>query len=117
LVADIGQQIRLLRKNRGLTIQQFAQIMDVSMGYQSNLETGKAETIPISFINKLQEEFSFVPFVPNETSLDDPFSIRLHHLNNILRKLQETDPEIVDYYLSHIERGIHLYKKNATKSN
>ncbi|MEH7747362.1 helix-turn-helix domain-containing protein [Neobacillus drentensis] len=111
MLADIGQQIRLLRKNRGFTIQQFAQIMDVSVGYQSNLETGKAETISISFLNKLQEEFSFVPFVSDKTSLDDQFSIRLHHLNTMLRNLQETDPEIVDYYLNHLERGIHLFKK------
>jgi transcriptional regulator with XRE-family HTH domain len=113
MFTDFGQRIRMLRKNRSLTIQQFAQIMDVSVGHQSNLETSKAETIPISYLNKLQKEFLFVPYEQNEQSSDDPFSLRLKQLNIMLKNLQETHPELVDYYLSHIELGIHLLNKKS----
>ncbi|PWW30567.1 transcriptional regulator [Cytobacillus oceanisediminis] len=107
---DIGQQIRLLRKNQGLSIQEFAKTMNVSVGYLSNLETGKAETIPLSFLKKLQTDFSFFPAEQNGT-LNDPFSLRLQQLNKMLITLQESHPEVADYYMNHLERGIPLFMK------
>jgi transcriptional regulator with XRE-family HTH domain len=112
LFTDIGQKIRTLRTQRGLSIQDLAKKLDVSVGYLSNLETGKRENIQFTLLQKLQEEFSlFSPELGDTLEKNDDFELRLLHINQLLRKLNEVDQEQSDYLISLVEKGTELFTK------
>jgi transcriptional regulator with XRE-family HTH domain len=112
LITNIGQRIRLLRKKCGYSIQNFAQKLDVSVGYLSNLETGKSETIQLSLLQQLHHEFGlFDSETIQKLDNDEDFEIRLLHANHLLRTLHTNNKEQSDYLLSLVEKGADLFNK------
>lgn len=110
MLQNIGQRIRTLRTNKGIGLNSFAEKLDVSPGYLSNLETGKTDTIQLSLLDKLQNEFYLLPIQSQTT---DELDLRINHSRQQLGKLQQVDPEGVDYLLTTLENGIELLlKKN-----
>jgi transcriptional regulator with XRE-family HTH domain len=105
---DLGQRVRTIRQNKGLGLNAFAEILDVSSGYLSNLETGKTDTIQLKLLDKLQEELSLVPFMPKET--EHPIEERLLQLITPLIELAKKDPKAADYLLHSLESGIKYFK-------
>lgn len=105
---DLGQQIRTIRQKKGLGLNAFAEILDVSSGYLSNLETGKTDTIQLKLLDKLQEELSLVPIMPKET--EHPIEERLLQLIMPLIEVAEKDPKAANYLLNSLESGINFFK-------
>lgn len=111
----IGERIRVLRKQKGISLNAFAERLNVSPAYLSNLETGKTDTIQLSLLEKLQEELSLLP-VETTHSTDSEFDIRIQHVMRQLKELEQKHPEIADYLLSTLERGVHLFlNENSTR--
>jgi transcriptional regulator with XRE-family HTH domain len=114
MLEHIGQRIRTLRKQKGISLNAFAEKLNVSPAYLSNLETGKTDTIQLSLLEKLQEELSLLP-VETTHSNDSEFDIRIQHVMRQLNELEQKHPEIADYLLSTLERGVHLFlNENST---
>ncbi|MFZ3579415.1 helix-turn-helix domain-containing protein [Virgibacillus sp. DJP39] len=110
MLQNIGKRIRTLRTNKGIGLNSFAEKLDVSPGYLSNLETGKTDTIQLSLLERLQNEFYLLPI---ESQATDELDLRINHSRQQLSKLQQVDPEGVDYLLTTLENGIELLlKKN-----
>jgi transcriptional regulator with XRE-family HTH domain len=115
MLEHIGQRIRTLRKQKGISLNAFAERLNVSPAYLSNLETGKTDTIQLSLLEKLQEELSLLP-VETTHSSDSEFDIRIQHVMRQLKELEQKHPEIADYLLSTLERGVHLFlNENSTR--
>ena len=53
MIQNLGQTIRNLRKQKGISLQNFAEQIEVSPGYLSNLETQKTDTISLTLLSKL----------------------------------------------------------------
>lgn len=115
MLEHIGQRIRTLRKQKGISLNAFAERLNVSPAYLSNLETGKTDTIQLSLLEKLQEELSLLP-VETTHSSDSEFDIRIQHVMQQLKELEQKHPEVADYLLSTLERGVHLFlNENSTR--
>jgi transcriptional regulator with XRE-family HTH domain len=108
MLEHIGQRIRTLRKQKGISLNAFAEKLNVSPAYLSNLETGKTDTIQLSLLEKLQEELSLLP-VETTHSNNSEFDIRIQHVMQHLKELEQKHPEIADYLLSTLERGVQLF--------
>lgn len=52
----IGNKVRKLRKENGLTIAEFAERVDVSTSYISHIETGTVENITVQVLNRIANE-------------------------------------------------------------
>lgn len=112
MITDVGQRIRILRKKCGYSIQDFSQKLGVSVGYLSNLETGKSETIQLSLLQQLQDEFGLFDLETIQSlDKDEDFELRLLHINHLLRTLHNKDREQSDYLLSIVEKGSGLFNK------
>lgn len=115
MLEHIGQRIRTLRKQKGISLNAFAERLNVSPAYLSNLETGKTDTIQLSLLEKLQEELSLLP-VETTHSIDSEFDIRIQHVMRQLKELEQKHPEVADYLLSTLERGVRLFlNENSTR--
>ncbi|QSB48701.1 helix-turn-helix domain-containing protein [Parageobacillus toebii] len=115
MLQHIGERIRVLRKQKGISLNAFAEKLNVSPAYLSNLETGKTDTIQLSLLEKLQEELSLLP-VETTHSSDSEFDIRIQHVMQQLKELEQKHPEVADYLLSTLERGVHLFlNENSTR--
>ncbi|KAB7704910.1 helix-turn-helix domain-containing protein [Bacillus aerolatus] len=109
MLYDLGQRIRTIRTNKGISLNAFAEKLGVSPGYLSNLETGKTNTIQLSLLEKLQTELHLFPF---EKKSMDELDIRLTHANKKMKELQTQNPDAVKYLLSTLENGIELLLKS-----
>jgi transcriptional regulator with XRE-family HTH domain len=115
MLQHIGERIRVLRKQKGISLNAFAERLNVSPAYLSNLETGKTDTIQLSLLEKLQEELSLLP-VETTHSIDSEFDIRIQHVMRQLKELEQKHPKVADYLLSTLERGVHLFlNENSTR--
>jgi transcriptional regulator with XRE-family HTH domain len=115
LFQNIGLVIRELRSTHNLSISELAEKLNVSVGYLSNLETGKSETVQLSFLNKLQEEFHLFPPNLEELQTFGEFEARLLHATHLLKSLSESHPEQADYFLEMIEKGTRLFLDEQKK--
>ena len=109
MLQNLGQHIRTLRTQKGIGLNVFAEQLGVSSGYLSNLETGKAESIHLSLLEKLQDELFLFP-VHSGTS-DNVTDIRLSKIKHQLEELDRLNPEGVDYLLTTMEKGLNLLLK------
>ncbi|MBU8880095.1 helix-turn-helix domain-containing protein [Bacillus sp. FJAT-29790] len=107
MLQNIGQRIRTLRTNKGIGLNAFAERLNVSPGYLSNLETGKTDTIQFSLLEKLQEELHLLPL---ESESTDELDLRLNHAKRHLVELEQVNPEAAHYLLSHFEKGLELFR-------
>lgn len=102
--------IRLARSKKGIGLNAFAKELGVSPGYLSNLETGKTETIQLSLLEKIQDELGILPIQQGMQSTDE-LDLRIQRIMNLLKEVENVQPELVDYLLSTVERGIDVYKQ------
>lgn len=110
---NLGQRVRAIRINKGIGLNEFANKLGVSSGYLSNLETGKTETIHLSLLEKLQDELDVFPTV-DLGEVDDKFLYRIERTNLLLKQLAENNPELTDYLLSTVEKGIDVFNKKSS---
>jgi transcriptional regulator with XRE-family HTH domain len=109
MLQNLGQHIRTLRQQKGIGLNAFAEQLGVSSGYLSNLETGKTDSIQMSILEKLQEEFTVLPL--QTEPLDDDISYRVNRVKHRLKELEHHSPEGVDYLLTTLENGLDLLLK------
>jgi transcriptional regulator with XRE-family HTH domain len=55
---DLGQQIQMTRKKKRITLSDFAKKLGISVGYLSNLETGKTYKVDLLLLDKIQKELN-----------------------------------------------------------
>ena len=101
-----------LTKTKNITLNDFADKLDISAGYLSNLETGKTDTISLQLLVRLNEEFNLFPSLNQTTSPYHELHFRLDRMCQLLKSLHDTDPRLADYFISHVEEGLELYKRN-----
>ncbi len=111
MITQLGQTIRNLRKQKNITLNEFADRLNISAGYLSNLETGKTDTISLHLLVKLNEEFNLFPSLNQETHSQHELHFRLDRMCQLLKSLHDNDPELADYFISHIETGLELFKR------
>lgn len=109
MLQNLGPLIRTLRTNKGISLNAFAEKLDVSPGYLSNLETGKTDTIQLSLLEKLQNELYLLPL---KSGTSDELESRLIHTLEQLRELEKLNPDAAQYLLNTLERGLELFLKN-----
>ncbi|QOR67288.1 helix-turn-helix transcriptional regulator [Cytobacillus suaedae] len=109
MLQEIGQRIRLLRTHKGISLNAFAEKLGVSPGYLSNLETGKTDTIQFSVLERIQDELSLLPSVPE--SAESPFGTRCRVSFDQLLQLNRTDERLAEFLLSQLEDGIQYWSK------
>lgn len=111
MIQNLGQTIRNLRKQKGISLQTFAEQIEVSPGYLSNLETQKTDTISLTLLAKLNEEFDLFPSLNHTTSPHHELHFRLDRMCELLKALHDTNPALAHYFISHIEEGLVLFQK------
>jgi len=109
MLQEIGQRIRILRTNKGISLNAFAEKLGVSPGYLSNLETGKTDTIQLSLLEKLQQELSIFPTITED--VNSPFNTRCRVSMEQLQELAQKDEKLAEYLLSNLENGISYWNK------
>jgi transcriptional regulator with XRE-family HTH domain len=107
MLRHLGQRIRLLREQKGITLNEFAKELGVSPGYLSELERGKKERITFQVLDKLQEKLAILPI----ENIEDEESCRFTSLHRYYGELVETNPEAAAYLLSTFENGIQYFLK------
>lgn len=112
MLQNIGQRIRTLRMNKGISLNSFAETLSVSPGYLSNLETGKTDTIHLSLLQKLQTELNIIP-IESESGFIDEQDIRLDHAKQQFKQLLKQNPEAAMYLLETFEKGLILLSKKT----
>ncbi len=113
MLQHLGQTIRTLRKHKGITLNKLAATLHVSPGYLSNLETMKTDTVSLTFLEQIQEELNLFPTLTQETdSQNHELDFRLRRLCQVLQKTHDETPELADFFLSHIEKGLELYQQS-----
>ncbi|OEF99156.1 transcriptional regulator [Vulcanibacillus modesticaldus] len=110
---NLGQRVRAIRVKKGIGLNEFANKLGVSSGYLSNLETGKTETIHLSLLEKLQDELEIFPTV-DLGEIDNELLYRIERVNLLLKQLAENNPELTDYLLSTVEKGIEVFNKKSS---
>jgi transcriptional regulator with XRE-family HTH domain len=117
MITEIGQRIRTLRKKCGYNLNELANKLGVSAGYLSNLETGKSETIQLSLLQQLQDEFAIFNLETIKViEEDEDFELRLLHINHLLRMINKENPDQSAYLLSIVEKGSDLFLKSNSSS-
>lgn len=110
MLQNIGPRIRTLRTDKGISLNTFADKLNVSPGYLSNLETRKTDTIQLSILEKLQSELHILPIESEEW---DELDSRLNHAKKQLKELEQCNPDAANYLLTTFEKGLELLlKKN-----
>ncbi|PGA29536.1 transcriptional regulator [Bacillus thuringiensis] len=111
MIQNLGQTIRNLRKQKGISLQAFAEKIEVSPGYLSNLETQKTDTISLTLLAKLNAEFDLFPSLNHTNSPHHELHFRLDRMCGLLKTLHDTNPELANYFISHVEQGLILFQK------
>ncbi|WP_088356755.1 helix-turn-helix domain-containing protein [Bacillus cereus] len=112
MLQNLGKTIRSLRKHKGITLNEFANQLNVSPGYLSNLETAKTDTITFSLLEQLQKELNLFPALTQETdSSPHELHFRLQRLFQMIQQVHDTNPELANYFISHLEKGLQLYQE------
>lgn len=88
MIQQLGQQIRQLRKRKGIGLNEFAKELEVPTGYLSNLETGKSDTIKLDVLERIQGELKILPLVTFQTS----YSQRIARIEQNIVELEHIDP-------------------------
>ncbi|EPC8419166.1 helix-turn-helix domain-containing protein [Bacillus paranthracis] len=111
MIQNLGQTIRNLRKQKNITLNDFAEKLNISAGYLSNLETAKTDTISLQLLVKLNEELDLFPSLNQTSSPYHELHFRLDRMCQLLKSLHDTDPKLANYFISHIEEGLELFKQ------
>lgn len=109
---EIGQRIRILRKQKGIGLNTFAANLGVSPGYLSNLETGKTDTIQLSLLESIDKELTLFPTDDTDLTQGNEFDFRVKRNSELIKKLQKSRPAEAEYLISIFEQGIDLFNKD-----
>ena len=113
---NLGQQIRMVRTQKGIGLNAFANQLGVSPGYLSNLETGKTETNQLSKLDKMQKELHLNPDF--EENNGNELDLRIKRIHRLLKQLEVSHPQISNYFLTMVEQGIEVFlKENEPADN
>lgn len=112
MLNEIGFVIRKLRIQKGIGLNDFANMLDVSAGYLSNLETGKTDTIQLSVLDKIQKELNIFPTKNiSEMKVDSEFEYRVNRANHLLFQLHVKNKKQSEFLLTTIEQGIEVFNE------
>ncbi|MBU8852759.1 MULTISPECIES: helix-turn-helix domain-containing protein [Priestia] len=113
MLTNIGEKIRILRKQKGLGLNELAAQLECSRSYLANLETGKTDTIQFSFLDKLQEELNLFPEELIQNFMEEnEFDLKLKKMNQLLKELELKHPEQAHYFVSIVEQGVNLFSNS-----
>ena len=110
---NLGNLIKEKRLQKGLNTQQLASILDVSIGFLSNLENAKTDTFNVDLITKLYTtlDISLFDFLPiSNSSLHSSNLLSSVHLN-------ETPNNMVDILSQNIDVIINTYINSIKNHN
>ncbi|MEC2073755.1 helix-turn-helix domain-containing protein [Alkalihalophilus marmarensis] len=108
---EFGNTVRVARTEKGITLNDFAKRIGVSVGYLSNLETSKTDTISFDVLQKINDELHLFPSPSYIESENNVFSQRTEQLVNSLKKLHQHNPQLSIYFIKMVEDGIDLLDK------
>ncbi|WP_246058592.1 helix-turn-helix domain-containing protein [Paenibacillus illinoisensis] len=108
----MGQQIRQIRQQKGIRLNEFANEIGVSPAYLSNLETGKTQTIQFEVLSKLQKEHKLN--IDESDSEADPLVWRVVRISEMLLELSSKNPIAADYFMKMVEEGSELFNNNSS---
>lgn len=100
----LGQQVRIMRNQTKIGLNDYAQKLGVSAGYLSNLETGKTDTIQLKVLETILTDLG-VTTIDSDSIIEQ----RLKRINYLLTKLHTESPEAFEYFASNLEKGIKLF--------
>ncbi|MFD1738345.1 helix-turn-helix domain-containing protein [Bacillus salitolerans] len=107
---QLGLKIRTVREQKGIGLNQLAKELGVSSGYLSNLERGKTETVPLSFLEKLDEQLHFSTLIQEAKDFKseqyDEMIFRIDRCSRLLKDLNNTNPELANCFVSMLEKGL-----------
>lgn len=112
-MSNFGQQLRQIRQQKGIGLNEFAKEIGVSPSYLSNLETGKTQTIQLEVLNKLQQELHMI-ITKDVSRNDDPTVWRTDRISELLLDLQHTNPIAADYLMTMVEQGVELFTAGSS---
>ncbi|MBE6069179.1 MAG: helix-turn-helix transcriptional regulator [Clostridium lundense] len=76
---QLGETIRKYRKQKGYTMAQLANKLEISIGLLSNIETGKTDSLQLNLLNNLVKTLA-IP--PSELQLfSEPYPIKELNIN------------------------------------
>lgn len=101
---SFGQQIRVVREQRNISLNKFAKELEVSPAYLSNLENGKTESIKLEVLWKLQSRLQVLGLELTEAETE--FQYRLNRVTRNLIELENQHPAFANYLLEIVEKGI-----------
>ena len=111
-MSNFGQQIRQIRQQKGIGLNEFANEIGVSPAYLSNLETGKTQTIQLEVLSKLQKELMLN--VDESDSKSDPLVWRVVRISEMLLDLNSKNPIAADYFMKMVEEGSELFNNDSS---
>lgn len=103
LKTEIGLRIQTVRKNKRLSLQEYAQQLNVSVGYLSDLEQGKKRSVYYHILEELLKEGGFW----------EDFQSEEDTLKKIVldwKALNESNPAAARYFLRQFEEGMQLFQ-------
>jgi transcriptional regulator with XRE-family HTH domain len=104
---EIGQRVRFIRKNKGYSLEEYADEFGVSKAYMSKIESGKSKSIYFEMLEKLQKELHLFPDVLPDKE-NDKSSFRITHVISRYNELLATDEKGAEYLLTTFEKGLEL---------
>ena len=107
MLKNFGQQIRVVREQRNISLNKFAKELEVSLAYLSNLENGKTDSIKLEVLWKLQSRLQVLGLECTEA--DTEFQYRLNRVTHNLLQLEKHQPAFATYLLEITEKGIDVY--------
>lgn len=106
----LGKKIRLLRHQKGWSQEDVAKRLDISIPAFSKIETGITD-VNLSRLNQISKLFGLSLVQLLSTSEVDDDKGRMDELNEINRKLQLREIEVIDLQKKVIELYEQLHKK------
>lgn len=104
VLKNLGQQIRIVREQRNISLNKFAKELEVSPAYLSNLENGKTDSIKLEVLWKLQDRLQVLGL--ERTEAETEFHYRLNRVTRNLIQLEKLQPAFATYLLETTEKGI-----------
>ncbi|WP_144517753.1 helix-turn-helix domain-containing protein [Bacillus sp. FDAARGOS_235] len=109
MVKNLGATIREYRKRKGITLNSFAETLNVSPGYLSNLETNKTDTIQLSLLSQIQKELNIFEDDSYISDLATYPNRRVAELFHKITQIQESNPQAFDFWLNTLEEALNIY--------
>ncbi|MDC7739543.1 helix-turn-helix domain-containing protein [Bacillus sp. FF-1] len=112
MLEHVGATIRILREKKGISLNNFAAILDVSAGYLSHLETGKTDNIPLRLLPKLQEELGLFSSIHSLNETEQNFVLQVNAMQEPLLNLHQQNPEAAAFLLEMLAKGLNIFQQN-----